>query len=195
MTTTFDALCAQIEKEMKTQNPLVLAIDGNSASGKTTLAADLADRFCGAVIHMDDFFLPPSLRTPQRLAEPGGNVHYERFFDQIITPLQNGRTSFSWQRFDCSRMDYAREACSLDCPPLIIVEGAYSMRPEFQPAYDLTLFLFADLQTQTERILHRNGPQKLQAFLEKWIPMENRYFSHFKIREQCLLTMQSNFSQ
>ena len=36
----------------------VIAIDGRCASGKTTLARELAERLGAGVIHMDDFFLP-----------------------------------------------------------------------------------------------------------------------------------------
>ncbi|MBQ3256889.1 MAG: hypothetical protein IJA67_05715 [Oscillospiraceae bacterium] len=59
--------------------PVVIGMDGMAASGKSTLAALLADRLDAAVIHMDDFFLPQGFRTPERLRTPGGNVYYERF--------------------------------------------------------------------------------------------------------------------
>ena len=57
----------------------MLAIDGMSASGKSTLAQEVADKYGGSVVHMDDFFLPAELRTNKRLETPGGNIHYERF--------------------------------------------------------------------------------------------------------------------
>ena len=193
MTVTFETLCAYIEQELQTKQPFILAIDGNSASGKTTLACRLADRFGGDVIHMDDFFLPFSLRTYERLQEPGGNVHYERFYEQIIKPLQSGTTSFCWQRFECSSGNYASELCRIENPSLIIIEGAYSMRPEFRQAYDMTLFLCAGPETQKERIQHRNGSEKLHAFLEKWIPMENKYFEYYKIPEQCRFIFNTDF--
>jgi ABC-type multidrug transport system fused ATPase/permease subunit len=61
----------------KAPKPLTIAIDGMAGAGKTTLASLLSQIFNCAVIHMDDFFLPFEMRTPQRLAQPGGNVHYE----------------------------------------------------------------------------------------------------------------------
>ena len=68
----------------------VIAIDGRAASGKTTLAAALAAETGGTVVHMDDFFLPAELRTPQRLAAPGGNVHAERFAEEVLPFLRQG---------------------------------------------------------------------------------------------------------
>ena len=58
--------------------PAVVAIDGRCGSGKTSLAALIAALFPCNVFHMDDFFLPPALRTPERLSQPGGNVDRER---------------------------------------------------------------------------------------------------------------------
>ena len=44
----------------------VIAIDGMAASGKSTLAARLAEELDGCVIHMDDFFLFPRRQRPLR---------------------------------------------------------------------------------------------------------------------------------
>ena len=87
MTTAYPTLCDQIAQALSANGTLILAIDGCCASGKTTLAVQLADRFGGDIVHMDDFFLPLFLRTPDRLSEPGSNVHYERVLTQIVTPL------------------------------------------------------------------------------------------------------------
>lgn len=77
--------------------PLLVAIDGRSASGKTTLVNALAEQFHTSVVHMDDFFLPVELRTPERFAMPGGNVHFERFQEEfllisMVCSLWKGRT-------------------------------------------------------------------------------------------------------
>ena len=87
-------------EKLKPAGAGVIAIDGRAASGKTTLAAALAAETGGAVVHMDDFFLPAELRTPQRLAAPGGNVHAERFAEEVLPFLRQGRP-FCYRRFDC----------------------------------------------------------------------------------------------
>ena len=69
----------------------IIAIDGRCAAGKTTLAARLAKELGGDVIHMDDFFLPPALRTQERRSEPGGNVHYERFLRKSYRSLHRDK--------------------------------------------------------------------------------------------------------
>lgn len=163
--------------------PFIIAIDGNCASGKTTLSALLHMYFDCNVIPMDDFFLPRELRTSDRLAQPGGNIHYERFAKEIMEPLQKG-AAISYRPFDCSTMDY-RNKISLPAKPLVIVEGSYSMHPMLQKLYDYTVFLSCPYEQQLERIRIRNGEEMLKNFIEKWIPMENAYFNAFHIKEKC----------
>lgn len=172
-------------------SPLIIGIDGCCASGKTTLAQRLAADFEADLIHMDDFFLPPSLRTPNRYREPGGNVHYERFYDQIARPLLTARERkeplprLSWERFLCSAQTFASERSHTLGRPLLIIEGSYCMRPEFRPLYDLMFFLKTPYEEQKKRILARSSSQQLQMFTQKWIPLENHYFSHYQIEELC----------
>ena len=70
--------------DLSQQSSFLLAIDGMSGSGKTTLAHHLAQKFHAQVFHMDDFFLPLEMRTPERLQQSGGNVHYERFLETVL---------------------------------------------------------------------------------------------------------------
>ena len=80
-------LFARIDALMRTGETIKVAIDGMSCSGKSSLAALLEKIYDCNVFHMDDFFLPREMKTPQRLAEPGGNVHYERFAEEVLTKL------------------------------------------------------------------------------------------------------------
>lgn len=73
------------------RQPLIVALDGRCASGKTTLAALLLQRTGCSVVHMDHFFLRPEQRTRERLEQPGGNVDYERFLAEVLEPLRAGK--------------------------------------------------------------------------------------------------------
>ena len=165
----------------------IVAIDGNSGSGKSTVAAQISAACGGAtVIHMDDFFLPFELRTTDRLAEPGGNIDYERFNNEVIKGISSGR-SFSYRVFSCSNGTYSLKKAF--CSPVYIIEGVYSLHPHWINSIDLKIFFKIDAKTQQERILYRNGPEMLRNFTEKWIPMENSYFNFYKIAENCELTV------
>lgn len=171
-------------KEILLSDPTaVIAIDGMCASGKTTFAKQLEDEYRLQVIHMDDFFLPPDMRTAERLSTPGGNVHYERFVEEVIIPLKNGNDS-EYRVFDCSAGDFTEKRKIFYGKP-VIIEGAYSTHPGIPDICNLKVFFKVSPETQLERIEKRNGAKALEAFKEKWIPLENRYFKAFSVEEKC----------
>lgn len=161
----------------------VLAIDGMAASGKTTLAGLLSERYGAPVVHMDDFFLRPEQRTAARYAEPGGNFDRERFLSEVAPHLRDGE-GFVYRRFDCALM---RLSESLTIPPysMIVVEGTYSLHPALAPFYSVKVMLTVSEDVQKSRILKRNGEAGYRQFAEKWIPLENRYFSEFDVRNNA----------
>ena len=168
-----DALKKKIDDLLTQKDMVIVAIDGKCTSGKTTLAAKLTEIYDCNVFHMDDFFLRPEQRTPERFAEVGGNVDYERFKEEILIPLQDGK-QFSYRPFDCSTFTLANPVTVIP-KQLNIIEGTYSHHPYFGNPYDLKVMLTVTPELQRERILQR--PAFLhQRFFEQWIPMENRYF-------------------
>lgn len=164
----------------------IIAIDGRCASGKTTLAQELARRLSCSVIHMDHFFLQPGQRTRERLEEPGGNVDRERFKEEVMEPLCRGE-KLSYRIFDCRVMDFCGSV-RVKRTPVVIVEGAYSCHPEFAGYWDLTVFLSVDRKEQIRRIEKRNGKKQARQFIERWIPLEERYFAAFGIENKCDIT-------
>ena len=156
----------------------IIAIDGRCASGKSTLSEDVMKEMDVNIVRMDDFFLPLSLRTPERFALPGGNVHYERFLDEVIKGILSG-DDFSYRVFSCSKMDYEGEKKILFSRP-IIIEGSYALHPSFPHYWDTAIFLDVEKEKQLKR-LEKRCPEKLEAFKNKWIPLEEEYFSYYSI--------------
>ncbi len=168
--------------------PVVAAIDGRCASGKTTAAELIAQIFPAEIIHMDDFFLPPELRTAERLSEVGGNLHRERFLTEVIPNLRTP-DGFAYRVFQCSTFTYAPEPRRIKPSKLIICEGSYSLHPAFGEYYDLALFSDVEKDEQLRRIRERDGEYILTRFINEWIPMEERYFDTFDIRRRCKVLM------
>lgn len=163
--------------------PLIIAIDGRCASGKTTLAAYLKEQLNCNVIHMDQFFLQPHMRTPQRLAQPGGNVDYERFLTEVLIPLTK-EESFSYRPYNCHKQ-LLDDAIKVAPTAITIIEGSYSCHPFLHEHYDLRVFLTTHYEEQLLRIKERNGEASLKVFKEKWIPLEELYFNNLEIDKQC----------
>lgn len=174
--------------ERLTQSEMrVIAIDGRAASGKTTKAALLSAVLDAPIVHMDDFFLPPALRTPERLAQPGGNVHYERFAEEVLPGLRTGE-AFAYRVFDCGQMDYngVRE---IPAAPIRIVEGSYAHHPALGDYADLRVFTSVAEDEQMARILRRNGERMAEMFRSRWIPMEEAYFTAYGVREKAEIVL------
>ena len=169
----------------------VAVLDGCCGAGKTTLADRLSKLYDAPVVHMDDFFLPPALRTPERLAEKGGNLHYERFFAQVL-PFLSRPAPFSYQRFDCQTGGWLPRSCP--AAPLRVVEGSYALHPRFQAAYGsmgaLTAFLDTEPGEQLRRLKKRD-PERLSRFEAEWIPLEKSYFEAYDIRSRAKLCLHS----
>ena len=179
----FMCILPLIEHLHRSPDVRVIAIDGRAASGKTTKAGLLSAVLDAPVIHMDDFFLPPALRTQERLAQPGGNVHYERFAEEVVPFLRTGE-AFSYRIFDCGQMDFGGMQ-EIPARPIRIVEGSYAHHPALGNYSDLRVFTNVDEKEQMVRILHRNGERMAEMFRTRWIPMEEAYFSAFGIREKA----------
>ena len=73
-----------IDKLTAEKAPVTVAIDGLCGSGKTTFAALLQSVYDCNLFHADDFYLPMPMRTPERYATPGGNVHWERILSAFL---------------------------------------------------------------------------------------------------------------
>lgn len=177
----------QINLLQRLKPHITIALEGNAAAGKSTIANRLAEIYPANIIHMDDFFLPPDLRTPERYQEPGGNIHYERFQEEVLNHL-NSSSSFSYRVFDCHSCSYSG-VHEISPKPLTVIEGVYCMNPRFRPDYDLTVFIQTSPEEQARRIIARNGMEVYQIFKQKWIPLENHYFNECHVKERCHLVL------
>ena len=124
------------------QGAKIITIDGRAASGKSTMAKLLQEVLGTSVIHMDDFFLPKELRNEMRFAEAGGNVHYERFMEEVLPVIANTK-SFTYNIFSCEKMDFYGER-KVSESLWRIVEGVYSLHPKFGDYADLKVFSDVD---------------------------------------------------
>lgn len=165
------------------EKPLIVAIDGRCAAGKTTLAERLRGLTGCNLIHADSFFLRPEQRTEERLNTAGGNIDYERLAKEVLLPLKNGE-AFFYRPFNCKTMGFS-DGIRVEPNALTIVEGSYSCHPALWEFYGLRIFVTVDPEEQLKRIERRNGADALTVFRERWIPLEEKYFVELRIAERC----------
>lgn len=179
MTNLEKSILRQIEKK----GIVLIAIDGPSGSGKSTFAKRLAEKYDANVFHMDDFFLRPEQRTKERYEEIGGNIDYERFHEEVLMNINRG-FPFHYRPYSCS-LGILVDKKEVTFKNVNIIEGVYSMHPMLLSYYDIKVFLTAPKEVCIERIRIRSGDVLLKRFVNEWIPMEQNYFSNFKIKENC----------
>ena len=165
------------------KKPHLVAIDGRCGSGKTTAAGLLAEIYDCNLFHADDYYLPPEMRRAERRGTPGGNMHRERLYAEVLLPVKETRMVFH-RKFDCETCTLG-DTIEVPYKDMTIVEGSYSLHPDLAGAYDLRIFLDIEKDEQLARLAIRESPESLEAFKKLWIPMEERYFETFRIRESA----------
>jgi uridine kinase len=184
-----EPLFKRITALMKTKNRVIVAIDGQAAAGKSTVAQTIGAKFPASVIHMDDYFLPDEKRTKERRKEVGGNVDYERFQAEVIDHLTDD--TIHHVAYDCKTKRF-RERPIIRDPRMLIIEGAYSQRSEWRSHYDLKVVITIDPTLQMRRIVRRNGIEMSKRFEHEWIVFENRYLKEQKVIEHADLRIHLN---
>ena len=174
-----DRIIAAMRAKGVPEDRFVIAVDGRCGSGKTTLTEVLCRKLGADAVHMDDFYLTPEQRTEARFREPGGNVNYERFSEEVL-PYLGKPEGFSYRVYDFPTRSFPRTV-RVRSGQRVVVEGAYSCHPVFGEYADLKVFSNIGREERKRRILKRNGPEGLQGFISRWIPLEEQYLAAYGI--------------
>lgn len=166
--------------------PLLVAIDGHSGSGKSELAAQVAERLDAVVVPTDDFYASDvtdadwAARSPaERVADV---IDWRRLRAEAVEPLIAGRTA-SWLPFgfESKRPDgtFPRSTTQVTLEPaaVVILDGAYSSRPELADLIDLSVFVDVQPAERHRRLVERDGGPYTDAWEERWKPAEDYYFT------------------
>jgi len=170
--------------------PIAVALDGPSGAGKSTIAAALADVVRAALVPSDDFFAAQltraewDARTPVERARDA--IDWIRLRRCALEPLRAGERA-AWHPFDFTageREDgsyaMATNVVERDPAPVIIIDGAYSARPELADVLDLTVLVDAPESVRRARLEKREEAAFLQAWHERWDDAERYYFGHVR---------------
>jgi uridine kinase len=151
-------------------HPVRVAIDGVTASGKSTLARELAAAVAGLgrpAIHltMDGFHHPRARRYRRgRLSAEG---YYNDAYDfaglaeQVLIPLgPDGSRRYRTSIIDlASDQPVVQEPVEAAADALLIVDGTFLQRPEIVDLWDHRIFVDARLSVARERGTRRDAAQ------------------------------------
>lgn len=168
----------ELDEKIST-SPLLLAIEGACATGKSTLAEDLAKHYECTLIRMDDFFLPIEKRGST--SEIASNIDKMRLIDEVFLPISRGNFH-SYEPFLC-REQKLGEAVIAKKHPLIILEGVYCLCPEFRDYFHMKVLLKAPWELRKSRLISRGSD--FYQFAKEWIPREDLYFEKERVKQYC----------
>jgi uridine kinase len=160
---------------------IVVAIDGQSGVGKSTLAAAVADTLDAAVVHVDDFYrdMPEAERLGLTAAQGVDRyIDWERLRAAALMPLAR-RMRARYGCFDWVTGRGLTKPVTVDPRDIVLVEGVYSARPEFDDLLDLKVLVEVADDTreqrrqQRPRTVSRHDPSGWDA---RWDTSERHYF-------------------
>lgn len=169
------------------ERPVLAALDGRCGSGKTTLAARLAEQFPDSItLHTDDFYLPPAQRVPGWEQIPCANMDLARLRDEALVPARAGQT-VPYRAYSCREGAYLPQKL-LPSRPLILIEGSYCHHPVLAGFYDLRVFVTCSQAEQACRLQAREG-ERYSGFVQRWIPLEEGYFAACQTEQKADLVL------
>lgn len=163
----------------------VVAIDGPSGTGKSTLAARLARRVRGsAVVAIDDF---------SSWRDPTGASWWKRLDDQVLIPAFAGQ-SLLYQLRDWNNDEFGTALAgwrSVPASPLVIVEGVTSARASVRERGAFTIWIDAPIESRLARGIGRDGESHRDLWLH-WMRAEAEFYSDDRTMDSVNLRVDGN---
>lgn len=175
----FEEAVAEIAKRIEQVADIyptpVILIDGPAGSGKTTLAAALAEALfqkrlpLPRVLPMDDLY--PGWEGLRQ----GANY----LVDKVLTPLSKNQVA-NWQTWDWVKNerggdDGGNGHRSFEPGGILIVEGCGSLSHASKPLANLSLFIERDEAARSAAIKDRDG-NRFDAFWDIWLSQEQEFY-------------------
>nr|WP_296073222.1 uridylate kinase [uncultured Actinoplanes sp.] len=174
-------------------HPARVAVDGPPASGKTTLADELAVVLRAEGRHVvratiDDFLVPRAQRYPRGEYSAEGcyfDAHDHDALNRVLLdPLGPGGD----RRFRHAVYDHPTDtavsppARTAPADAVLIFDGVFLMRPELIDRWDLRVFVSAAPEKTVERAVIRerrrsSGAEVERRWRERYLPAQQLYFA------------------
>ncbi len=165
--------------------PLLVAIDGPSGAGKSALAAAIAAEVEAVVVDGDDFYAGGSdaewdARTAKEKVDHC--IDWHRLRSEALEPLLAGRPA-SWHPFDWEAgYDLAERTTVCQPASVIILDGAYSARPELADLVGLSVLVDVPAEIRRQRLIEREGEDAIDEWYDRWDEAELYYFTEIRPR-------------
>jgi para-aminobenzoate synthetase len=156
----------------------VVAIDGRAASGKSTLAAQVATELGAPCVHLEDLY-----GGWDGLADG-----VTRLVADVLLPLAAGGSAFV-PRYDWHARLW-REPLLLDGPADVVVEGVGAGALAAAPFVSLMVWIDVPRDLRYERAMARDGELFARNW-ERWAEQEDRYLAADRSPERADIVLRA----
>lgn len=171
----------------------MIAIDGRSGVGKSTIAKELAAKLGAALIDGDDFYAGGSeAEWDARSAAEKISlcIDWRRLRKEALEPLIAGNDA-SWQPYDfVTGSVQAPHTKSANAAEIIILDGVYSGRLELADLVDLSVFVDLGDRERRARLVKRENEDYVEEWMQRWSEAEECYFANTRTKESFDLVVQ-----
>src|SRR6478735_1388981 len=162
--------------------PVIIAIDGRSGAGKTTLAVELAALLRAhhkvSLFHLEDIY-------------PGWDglaAGVERFVSTVLTPLSRGEAA-TWTSWDWEN-HYDGEARVTLPAEIVIVEGVGAAAEAARPMLGAVIWAESPDDVRRTRALNRDGAT-YEPFWDQWAAQEEEWLGRDDVPGNADLRVQN----
>lgn len=168
----------------RSRTPILIAIDGGSGAGKTTIVEELRRYLPEAsCVHSDDFFDAGVEISEWHRMSPAERaarcIDWRRLRCGALHPLSRGRRA-SWHPFDVSTASgLSADVVTVEPSDIVVVDGIYSSRPELADMMALTVLVDTPADTRRRRHDIREGGDE-SMWHHIWDAAEDYYLEHVR---------------
>ncbi|UTT42360.1 kinase [Exiguobacterium aurantiacum] len=167
------------------ERPIIVAIDGLSGAGKTTLVNQLRGIVPNEMIfHIDDFIVERSRRYDT--GEPEAIEYYTLQWDvdllveTLFKPLQEGQATLTLPYYDRDRDEVINRTVEIAPTAIVLIEGIFLLRDEWRAYFDYVVYLDCPQEVRYERVLNRDTyigdlSERLDKYERRYWPGETHY--------------------
>jgi uridine kinase len=173
MSDVFDIIIKQIQDLYFKSRPILVAVDGVDASGKSFFAKNLAQKLIAAnqitndqdwavvTASIDDFHNPKQIRYRQGRESAKGfyedSFNYPRLKELLLDPFKNGAGLYKTKYFDCDLDEQVESEFKIvKLKSILIFEGIFNLRQELRDYWDLRIFLDVSFDETLKRNISRD---------------------------------------
>lgn len=190
MNITKDRLISAIRELISVSElPVVIAIDGGSGAGKSTVAELLRHEFDAALVHLDDFYsanIPDSSWRAYSAEEKFQNVfRWRAVREDVLKPLKAGCKA-KWFPFDFTQrhadgtFGMGKQPKTLYPNDVVILEGTYSASPQLRDLVDFSILIDVPTEERHARLDDRQDEAFSDYWHELWDEVEDYYFNEIQ---------------